>query len=242
MAYTKPKTLTPGSVLTSADITDNQKALRLYLHEEILTSDFEASDWIQTRHIQPPVYDPYTGDQHGVSGHIAGQAAEGVGVRLTFCTSFLTGGGRAGALPEWVRIPNTSFTLDMRRGYRGLFHYWIELEHGPDNVPFVTGENYDVKDRLCYVAPYVGNPSLVDTTAAQEGQNHQGDPAGLWLTAPPYGARLPYTIGAGYGARDGCVAFESSGTGRVTVGLAHYSQIDRVAVVNWGVSLEAWYI
>lgn len=242
MAYTPPNTFVAGTTLTSADLYGNQDELRAYLHEGIVTADFEASQWIETRHIQPPIFEPFTGTQHGVSGHIAAQQAEGVGVRLTFCTSYLTGGGRDGVLPEWVRIPNTMFSLQMRRGYRGLFHWWAELEHGPDDATFVSGENYAIKDRLCYVAPYIGTPALVDITAAQEGQNHQGDGTNFWNGSTPIGASLPYPVGAGYGQRSGCVALDSSSPGTLRVGLCHYSQIDRVAVVNWGIALEAYYV
>jgi hypothetical protein len=243
MAYTPPNTFSAGTVLTAADLEGNAEALRLYLHEGVVAGDFEASQWIETRHIQPPVYEPYTGTQHGVSGHVAGQQADGVGVRLTFATSYLSGLGRQGVEPtRWPRVPNTSFTLDMRRPFRALFHWWCEIEHGPDNVPAVSGENYAIADRLCYFAPYVGNPSLVDKTAAQEGQNHQGNAGVYWQTAYPVGAKMAYTGGAAYGQRDGCVAIDGTSVQRLNVGLCYYSQIDRVALVNWSIALEAYYI
>lgn len=243
MAYTPPNTFTASTVLTAADVEGNAEALRAYLHETVNTADFEASQWIQTRHIQPPTVEPYAGTQHGVSGHQAGQDAGGLGVRLSFCTSYLTGNGLQGADPQdWVVIPNTSFQLRMHRPFRGFFHWWMELEHGPDNVPYVAGHNYPIKDRLNYIAPYFGNPSGADVTAAQEGQNHQGPSGVYWQTATPVGAKFPYTIAAGYGQRDGCMRFQSGSLATVTAGLCYYGQIDRVGIVNWGIALEAWYI
>lgn len=243
MAYTKPNTFSASTVLTAADVEGNTEELRAYLHEGVVVGDFESSTWIQTRHIQPPTFEPYSGTQHGVSGHIAGQSGGGLGVRLSFCTSYLTGNGKANAEPaDWVAIPNTTFSLRMHRPYRGFFHWWMELEHGPDNVPYVAGQNYNTNDRLNYIAPYLGNTGFADQTAAQEGQNHQGPGGTWWNTASPVGARYPYTVAAGYGQRDGVMRIESNSVGTVTAGLCYYGQIDRVGIVNWGIALEAWYI
>ena len=118
----------------------------------------------------------------------------------------------------------------------------MELEHGPDNVPYVSGHNYPVNNRLNYIAPYLGNTSLADQTAAQEGQNHQGPSGFYWNTSTPVGARYPFTVAAGYGQRDGVMRIENNSLATVTAGLCYYGQIDRVGIVNWGIALEAWYI
>ncbi len=243
MSYSPPNSFSAGTAITAASLEGNQEALRLYLHEQVNASDFQTSQWIETRHLQPPVLEPFTGTQHGISGHLAGQSMEGTGLQLTFCTSYLTGQGRTGIEPDtWLVIPNTSFQVSIRRGYRGFFHWWMELEHGPDNVPAVSGENYAIDERLNYVAPYLGNPSGVDKTAAQEGQNHQGSGGVYWQTGTPIGAKIAYPGAAGYGQRDGCMQVTGSGAQTLTVGLCHYSQIDRVACVNWGIALELFYI
>jgi hypothetical protein len=220
MAYTPPNTFTTATALTAADVEGNAEELRAYLHEDVAVGDFEASQWIQTRHIQPPLYQPYTGTQHGVSGHLAGQNSTGLGVRLSFCTSYLTGNGIVGA------------------------ERWMELEHGPDDVPYVADHNYQINERLNWIAPFIGTPGLVDKTAAQEGQNHQGPVGGggYWATTGPIGARWPYTGAAGYGQRDGCVKLEGTSIQTLTAGLCYYGQIDRVGIVNWGIALEVYYI
>ena len=48
-------------------------------------------------------------------------------------------------------------------------------------------------------------------------------------------------MAGGYGQRDGTLVYEAP-NGQSTFGLAFHSQIDRVAVVNWGVALEAYYL
>ena len=57
MSYSPPTTFADASVLTSAALEGNNQALRVYLHRGIVAGDF-AADWIDTRHIQPPTFDP----------------------------------------------------------------------------------------------------------------------------------------------------------------------------------------
>ena len=99
MAY-NPTAFTPNSILQASLLEGNFNDLRVYLHEGVNVSDFEASKWIQTRHLQPPETLPYQGLTHGVSGFQGGQEGPGFEARLTFCTSFLTGGGLDGINPS----------------------------------------------------------------------------------------------------------------------------------------------
>jgi hypothetical protein len=130
MSYSPPTTFADASVLTSAALEGNNQALRVYLHRGIVSGDF-AADWIDTRHIQPPTFDPFSGVQHGVSGHQGGQWAGGTGLRLTFATKYLSGQGRAESVAVHG-VPNSAFTLQIRRAAKVLFHYWWEVENGKD--------------------------------------------------------------------------------------------------------------
>lgn len=51
---------------------------------------------------------------------------------------------------------------------------------------------------------------------------------------------MPYT--GGYASRDGTLLDFRTGVGTYTYGLIYHSQVDRVAVVNWGVALEVYYL
>ena len=73
MSFTPPTTFADGTVLTSANLEGNFEALRVYLHGGIVAGDVEAAKWIDTRHVQPPLFEPFSGLQHGVSGHQGGQ-------------------------------------------------------------------------------------------------------------------------------------------------------------------------
>ena len=118
------------------------------------------------------------------------------------------------------------------------------MEAGPDNTPLTSGYNIPINNRICYVAPYIGNPTLKDTVAAQEMQNHKGDGAGNYWQNGPTGPTRTYPGAAGYGQRDGVVAldFSTNNSGTLTVGLCYLSQIDRVGVVNWGFAIEGYYV
>jgi hypothetical protein len=236
MSFSPPNTFSDGTVCTSAALEGNYQALRVYLHGGIVSGDVEAAQWIDTRHIQPPSYEPYSAVQHGVSGHQGGNNS-GL-VRLTFCTKYLSGQGRADS-QAFHPIPGTAITIDARRSCTAVFHYWYELECGPDEST-AGGQEAKVV-RQVWVAPYVNQVATAYTAYrghAQEGLNLQG--AG-WKSTSPIGGDEPYTVGGAYQSRDG-VLVHSAINGRSTFGLASHSQIDRVAVVNWGVAIETFYL
>ena len=112
MSFSPPTTFSDGTVVTSANLEGNFEALRVYLHGGVVAGDVQAAQWIDTRHIQPPSYEPFSGVQHGVTGHQGGNDS-GL-VRLTFCTKYLTGGGREDS-QAFEPIPGTAITLDCRR-------------------------------------------------------------------------------------------------------------------------------
>lgn len=235
-----PTAFSPSTVLTAADIQSNTDDLRIYLHEGIAAGDLEASQWVETRHIQPPRIDPIRGLQHGVSGWQGGQTGDGPNARLSFMSSFFTGGGKDGVVPdEWAPAPNASFTLRLRRASKVLLHWSVEIANGPDDLPYTSGYNYDEDDRYVYIAPYVGNLSTPQMDRAQEVRN-----ALAFKGSAPYGTARPYVLG-GYGQRDGVYLYPGpqdsfASVGSVTVGLCYYARCDRAVLARWSVAIEAW--
>lgn len=241
MSFSPPNTFVNGTTVTSADLEGNYQALRVYLHGGIVAGDIENVQWIDTRHIQPPVYEPFSQVQHGVSGHQGGSDS-GL-VRLTFCTKYLSGGGRTSS-NAFHPIPQTAITVDARRACTMLFHYWWEVEAGPDESTG-AGQNTTVKERGVWIAPYVIDPATAYSQYrmhAQEVPNNidaASDTFG-WDSVVP-GALTPHTVQGSYMSRDGTLMHEAP-NGIITLGLAAHSQIDRAAVVNWGVSIETFYL
>ena len=238
MSFSPPNTFSDGTVCTSAALEGNNQALRVYLHGGIVSGDVEAAQWIDTRHIQPPSYEPYSAVQHGVSGHQGGNDS-GL-VRLNFCTKYLSGQGRSSS-QAFHLIPGTAITIDARRACTAVFHYWYEVEAGPDES--TGGGQVTDNDRQVWIAPYVNQVATAYTAYrghAQEACNPQSV-ANMWRNTPPIGAAVPHTVSGSYQSRDG-VLVHSAINGRTTFGLASHSQIDRVAVVNWGVAIETFYL
>tara|TARA_Y100001963_G_scaffold76175_1_gene105642 strand:+ start:143 stop:871 length:729 start_codon:yes stop_codon:yes gene_type:complete len=242
MAYTPPNTFTTGQVLSADDIKANDDALKVYLHEGIVTADLKASaPWVQPRHIQAPVLDPIAGVQHGVTGIQGSQWDGGALVRCQFGTALLTGQRFATVEPTdpeaWVAIPQTSFTISLRKTTPAptvIFHWWMESNNGPDNGKRSTGAL-----SYMWVAENIRHPSAAGNVVpgyAQEAINNH-----LNFTSagnPPAGPYLPYTL-LGYGNMSGTKVFTTNQD--IAIGLAHWSTIDRSAIINWGISLEVYY-
>tara|TARA_R110000822_G_scaffold4888_1_gene20946 strand:- start:4458 stop:5177 length:720 start_codon:yes stop_codon:yes gene_type:complete len=238
VAFTPPNTFVDGSIVTAADMQGNDQALRVYLHRGIAAGDFEATKWIETRHVQPPRFDPFQGMQHGVTGHQGGQWAGGVQIRLAFATKYLSGNGRP-TNDSFHQIPQTAVTVDIRQPAFVLYHYWYELENGKD---FSTAA-YQVAEaqRRVYVIPYVGdftNANVYNERA--RGQETRNAAIGIPLSYP-IGMERPFVLVAGYGAKQGTVAVDRSVVAPMSFGLAAHSLSDRCGVVNWGFALEVFY-
>lgn len=237
MAYSPPNTFSDGTLAQSAEVEANNDALRVYLHRGIVNADLEQSKWVDTRHIQPPDYDAFTGVQHGVTGHQGAQWAGGESIRLTFATKYLSGNGR-GASTVFHHLSNTAFTLSIRRDAKVLYHFWWDLENGRDKstAPFQVG----IEQRRVYITPWVSD--LEDAYnrryMAQETRNQGTD----FSTVAPYGQTQTYPQGAGYGSQQGTLMYEYNNIGTVRVGLACHSLTDRCGIVNWGVAIEAYYL
>ncbi len=237
MAYSPPRTFTGGQALTASDLKGNDDALIAYLHEGVVAGDLQTAPWIETRHVQAPVLDPITGVQHGVTGYQGAQWDGGALVRCQFGSALLTGKRYGSGSEQFAVIPQTTFALDLRRAATVVFHWWMESLNGPDNGPRSLGS-----DAYMYVTEYnqsglaAGSQSLgVTQTYGEEViNNHLG-----WQENPPGGADTPYSI-LGYGNMGGTKVFTSADF--LTVGLAHLSQIDRSAIINWGIALEVYYL
>ncbi len=237
MAYA-PTAFVDGTTLTSATLRGNSEDLKIYLHRGIGSGDFEAAKWIDTRHIQPPIREPFTGIQHGVSGHQGGQWAGGTEIRLQFATKYLSGQGR----PSSVAVhdfPQTSFEIQLRRDSRILYHYWWEAEVGND----ASTASYQVAaaERLMTIIPFIGTLDNAIGTWNSRAVDARNTAYGVGV-AYPIGTAETYPQGAGYAAKQGTIALEYAAVGSTRAGLAIHSGVDRCGLVNWGCVIEAYYL
>ena len=240
MSFTPPNTFSDGTALTSADLEGNADALRVYLHRGVVSGDFEATPWIETRHIQPPMFEPFSGVQHGVSGHQGGQWAGGLGIRLQFATKYLSGNGRQDSV-GFHAFPQTAVTLAFRQRAKVLFHYWWELENGKDQ----SSASYQIAEaqRRVYVTPYAGTGfSSANAYASREWcQETRNNVYGIG-TGYPIGLERPMVLAGGYAAKQGTFGRLIPSARTFSFGLAIHSMSDRCGIVNWGIAVETWYM
>lgn len=241
MSYAPPSTFVDGNVLAAGALKANDDALKVYLHEGIIPADLKATAWVQSRHIQSPILDPIVGVQHGVTGIQGSQWDGGALVRCQFGTALMTGQRYATKSPSkeasWVAIPQTTFSIGLRQTVpqaKVIFHWWMESNNGPDDGARSLGT-------LAYmwVTENIRHPSAAGNVVpgyAQEAINNHAN----FTTAgnPPAGPARPYTL-LGYGNMSGTRVYETNQD--ISVGLVHWSMIDRSAIINWGISLEVYY-
>ncbi len=122
--HSPPTAFVDGTTLTGSSVGGKFEARGVYLHSGIKTGDIEAAQWIDTRHIQPPRYEPFTQVQHGVTGQQGG--SDSGMIRLSFCTKYRSGQGRTSS-KTFHEIPQTAMESDARRACSMLFHYWYEV-------------------------------------------------------------------------------------------------------------------
>jgi len=237
VAYTPPTTFVTNTQLLSAQAEGNCEALRVYLHDGIIAADYENVPWVQTRHVQPPETLPYPGLIHGVTGYQGGQWAGGANIRLTFATKYLCGNGRESS-NSFIAVPNTAFSLDIRREAKLLFHYWWECEAGRDESTASYQPTADA--RLFWLCPYIGAVPAAFSGYNYKAQEVRNNNFGITGTYP-IGTSETYPQGGGYDSKQGTIMHEAS-VGTVTFGLATHSQVDRVGIVNWGVAVEVYYL
>jgi hypothetical protein len=240
VAYSPPSTFADGSPLTAAGLKANDDALKVYLHEGVVAGDLTASAWVDTHHIQAPVIDSFSGVQHGVTGFQGSQWDGGALVRCQFGTALLTAKryGATTADEAWAVIPQTTFSIGLRKTATVVFHWWMESNNGPDDGTGGTGAS-----AYMWVSEYTSSGALaatgakaITTSYSQECiNNHLGFVPAVFTAAGPV---IPYTL-LGYGNMSGTSVFGA--TDNLAVGLAHISQIDRSAIINWGISLEVYY-
>lgn len=238
MSYTPPNVFANGTEFTATAVKGNDDALRIYLHEGVVAGDLvTGAAWVQTRHVQAPILDPFTGVQHGVTGIQGSQWDGGALVRCQFGSAFLTG-KRYGNVNDssFEVVPQTTFGIDLRRQATVVFHWWMESLNGPDDGPRSLGANaymwvteYTTSDGTGIGTKNVAQPY------SEEAMNNQTFQA----NNPPGGPNVPFSV-RGYGNMSGVKVFIA--TDKLAVGLAHLSTIDRSAIINWGVSLEVYYL
>ena len=130
------------------------------------------------------------------------------------------------------------YLAPLRKKATVIFHWWMESNNGPDDgvgsllsAAYMWVGEYNASGPLAST----GSKSITNTYSQEVVANYGGFVPSV---LPATGPLLPYTL-LGYGNMSGTSVFGA--TDNLAVGLAHISQIDRSAIINWGISLEVYY-
>jgi hypothetical protein len=117
-----------------------------------------------------------------------------------------------------------------------LIHWWAEALGGPDDR---TSFGILPDDRTCYIAPYVGNASF-----RKDHQITRTNRGGFDPVNPVSAPQNPYEVLGGWSSMEGStIALKRTDAfiGELDVGLAAYTLLSKTVLLNWNVSVEAWY-
>lgn len=231
MPFSPPNTFT--TKLVASEFSGNSDALRVYLHEGIPTSDIAAVDGFNTRHIVgPPLYDPTSGIQHGVTGHQGGLVSTSSLTRLTFASQSINGGNDG----FWAPIPLMSLRIEVRRRSDVIINWWAECISGPDDRPF----SGTAAVRTCWISFWQGSPGFTEKSRSSL---HPTNVHGFELNAPyEVAPDLPWEFSGWNDSEGSAVLYKWSDNvvAPITCGLSAFGSIRRVAVLNFGVTIESY--
>ena len=228
MPFAVPVTFSGNTTLAAEDLRDNYQAVRTQYHnvpQDLLRDE----PFVNTQHIQPPRVSPVEELVHGVSGLWGNHTPLAPWGNVSFASDAIGG---------FNHVSRTSFSFVPRFSCNLLLHWWAEVIAGPD-----ASSGSTLTDRLlyCWVSPYRGSPNMTDMQQhAQECQNNWDgwSPSG----APGKGAEQPYEW-AGASFMSGTFPIRNAPAGQeLRVGLAAYANLGRAVILNYGVSVEAYYI
>ena len=236
MSYIPVYSPSSGVAISASGLDSNDRKLKLYLHQ-LETSAFDPGQWVDTQNIQPPVITPLKFMQEGVSGAIAGLPSTGPFASPTFASSATMGSSAQDGEYKWDFLPGTCIEVTKKRGLNAVYHWWAEIQAGPDDASHRSGFPTPI-NRLVQITPYAGV-----MTGVGLGKQHALDcpNASAWDPGTPRGPKYPYARRAS-ALMSGVYLDESPVRGLRSFGLAVRSQISRVAVINFGWSLEIFYL
>jgi hypothetical protein len=252
MAYA-PTAFPAGATLAAQTMRDTDDGLRTYLHMDVAGGDLKASDWIETRHVQPPDQLPKRNLQNGVTGMAGGRLIRPF-ERYTFTTYTSTGLNRKSNLAVWEEVPETALTLPLAASATIVLHWHVAGIVGPDvtNTSSPAGGTpvIGAQEKRVYIAPYLMkfdedlDNSKVDKKGLVEIRQNTGGFRAISGSDVRGGAAAPYHW-TGYGQRSGVMiqsfTAEIDKPNVVHVGLAHWSLVQRAMLLNWSVSVEVYY-
>jgi hypothetical protein len=219
MAYAPPNTFVDGNTIVSADVDANLEAMESYINGGMVAGDlvgFSGDGRLRQQHIAHGNYNPIANSIQLVSGHSQGFNSF-AGQR-----SFILGaptGRTVGSSPTDMTIQNSTMSFYLDGTAKVLMSYHMTPVFPP------AGKTTNLNN-LAKATIYVDGIAHGNTTITTQREITTGS-----LVAPFMRAQW-----------SGFIGLESLGVGWHHIGLRGQCEGHFVMMINWGVSLEAYYV
>ena len=230
MGYTPGKIWSTGDTLTASDMQGNFDGIKKFNHDVGLTS-LQTAQWVDTKHIMPGVIDAQTNVTYNCSGVFGGQQQSYQSLNYTFLTRWNT--TRSSASLENLIVPETSFTLQLRRPATVFFQWWIN-----------TKSRYDGNARgMTTVGVFKDKPvpdaSMTNAQVGYENYIPSQTQATKINLAGNFDTGV-YISGVKYNT--GFAMLEGAQSIPFAIGLQGRSYNGQCEILSWGISAEVFYI
>lgn len=228
MPYAPTKTWASGDTLTAADLQSNLDGFKKFNHNITPTSMYSLQ-WVDTKHIMPGVIDAQTNITNNCSGIFGGQQHSYQSLNYTFVTRWNT--TRGSNTDSYIIVPETSFTLEMRRPANVFFQYWMTTKSRTDG--YLNGYSF--------IQPFHDNPKTASATSTHSHPSKVMEQ----VAAAPTGGGAAFATGvyiSGVKYISGFSMYEGTKSVPFHIGVKGKSDNGQCEILSWGISAEVFYI
>lgn len=217
MAYTFTPVVLP--TIDSSDVQGNLDGMRDYVDGTVATADLASTGWCESKHIMRGHYDPITNQHSFVSGLNAGYQSRGY--EKSFIGDGPTSRGGVTTSPQ-VSYPNTGISFELAAPANVMFQY-----HAFPISPPVSGV---ANTPLTEISIALDNVSLAST--------------GSWTFTNDFRTLALTTNGpeSATNVWSGFYLAKNLAAGKHSFGLRGLCQGKYSFLLNWSVSMEAYYL
>ena len=218
MAYV-PITVGTGTI-DSSDVQPNLDKMKNYVDGSIIVSDLGSSSWCESKHIMRGSYNPIVNQHNFTSGVVVGHSSEMKGKSFVGDGPTARGGGTA----DGVSFPKTAITFELER----TAHVMFQFNASPISPPLIGITGFPETHGHIVIDGVKVDDSLMTSIAD------------LWRipTNPPN----PTGPEATNNFWSGFYLAKNLAAGKHSFGLQGFCKGRYTFLVNWSVSMEAYYL
>jgi len=209
-----------SGVVDSSDVQGNLDKMRDYVDGSIVTGDIGAVGWCESKHVMRGHYNPITNQHSFVSGIVAGYSSDGREKSFVGDGPTARGGGSSDSVP----FPKTAITFELERSANVMFQF----NASPISPPLIGVTGFPETHGHIFIDGAKVDDTLMTTMA------------GEWRipSNPPNtnGPEATSTFWSGFYVAKNLPA------GKHSFGLQGFCKGRYTFLVNWSVSMEAYYL